>query len=209
MSFCPAGCSTCINLFGARGFLYFWKVVRFTLIFWAKNIFINNKLHEKLFFNKLCFRTFFPHARLWSDWVEYWKAPLLCRQCSWDKYSPHLQACHVGLWAGSHGGSLVQDKALGAGRHCMPCSPLLGATSSGCLLTWTTRTPLEGNATQLPLNSLLRHTYSGLSVSTWLDQAYGCINNQSNSCSSPLMLPVWKRSDTSWKKKQKHPYCIY
>lgn len=88
--------------------------------------------------------------------VESWKGPSLCGQCSWDKCFPHLQACHVGLGAGS----LVQDKALGAGRHCGPCSPLLGAMSSGCLLTRPTRTPLEGNAAHSLHSIHLRDTHT-------------------------------------------------
>ncbi len=92
--------------------------------------------------SQIVFRTILPRF----DLLNPGEGPSLCRQCSWHKCFPHLQARHVGLGAGNHGGSLLQDKALGAGRHCGLCSPLLGSISSGCLRTGRTRTPLEGNA---------------------------------------------------------------
>lgn len=83
--------------------------------------------------------------------------------------SAHPQACHMRLGAKSHDGSLIQDKALGAGRHYGPCSRSLGSMSSGCLLTRRSGTPpREKSSTELPLTSPQPHTYSGFTVA-WLD----------------------------------------
>lgn len=62
--------------------------------------------------------------------------------------SAHPQECHMRLGAKSHDGSLIQDKALGAGRHYAPCSRSLGSMSSGCLLTRRSGTPPERKAAQ-------------------------------------------------------------
>lgn len=121
-----------------------------------KNVFIICISSYKSSTSQIVFRTILPR----SDLLNPGEGPSLCRQCSWDKCFPHLQARHVGLGAGSHGGSLLQDKALGAERHCGPCSPLLGSISSGCLLTGKTRTPLEGNAAHNLHSIQLRHTYT-------------------------------------------------
>lgn len=85
--------------------------------------------------------------------------PSLCSPWSWGWHLPHPQACHVRLGAKNHDGSLIRDKALRAGRHCAPCSPSLGSTSSGCLLTRRTGTPPGGKScTELPLTLPQKHT---------------------------------------------------
>lgn len=107
--------------------------------------------------------SFFPLAgsRRWSAGPPHAGPP----QHSWGWCFPHPQACHVRLGAKDHDGSLIQDKALGVGRHCAPCSPSLGSTSSGCLLTRRTGTPPGGKScTELPLTSPQKHTYSSLTV---------------------------------------------
>lgn len=58
-------------------------------------------------------------------------------------------------------------------------------------------------STQPPLNSTPRHTYSGLTVGTFMIRhglLYACINNQSDSCSSLSYATVLKRrSGAGWR----------
>lgn len=113
---------------------------------------MNLELQKMLWF--LCSDLFCPGLTCW-----------ILETDNVHKCLPHLQACHVGLGAGSHGGSLLQDKALGAGRQCGPCSPLLGSMSSGCLLTGEDQDPPGGErSAQPPLDYTRRRTVHTLDL---------------------------------------------
>lgn len=68
-----------------------------------------------------------------ADNVHETSASLISRCVTW------------GEEPGAMAGALSRTKHLEQGRHCSPCSLLLGSMSSGYLLTRRTRTPLEGN----------------------------------------------------------------
>lgn len=105
------------------------------------------------------------------DWIL--EGPSLCWQCPRDKCPPHLQACHVKLWASSHGGSLLQDKALGAGRHCRPCSSSAWLRVKWVFAYWENQDPPWRDS----LHSTWKQTHIGLTVGTFMIRLLWLLRN--------------------------------
>lgn len=127
-------------------------------------------------------------------WLE--KGPSLSRQCSWDKCFPHFQASHVELGARSHGGSLLQDKALGAGRHWGPCSRFAWLHVKWVFAYWEDQDPPGGrHSTQPPLNSTWGHTYTRLSVGAFMIRNW-CLYENTAVAIAQFHVSLFKRGET-------------
>lgn len=117
--------------------------------------------------------------------VHETSASLISRRVTW------------GQEPGSHGGSPVPDKALGAGGHCGPCSPFAWRHLKWVFAYSENQDPPEGNAAHSLQSTHLGGTHTVNSLQgTYLIRHDICINNRRNSWDYMYVYIVSAYTDT-------------
>ena len=134
-----------------------------------------------------------------SDLLNPGKSPSLCRQCSWDKCFPHLQARHVGLGSREPRREPPPGQSTWSRETLRALFPFAWLHVKWVFAYWEDQDPPGGGgSTQPPLNSTRRHAYTGLTVGTFMIWHHLCLSVSTNTQTAQLRMSLLTKG-RSWR----------